>query len=173
MCHTFPNSEPAATQSELDFLIALHAEYANLVQTVGVLGEMGVLKAIAKIYLGYTMSAVVAGVLSVVGLGFFSSEAGASFGELVYVMLMTAAIILFFALPVAVPSVVLLMALRAKSYLVYAAVGGVCPVLTMALYSGSLPASAIFSFVALAVFSIGAISAYPLWAICTDRWRIL
>lgn len=136
-------------------------------------GRMGVLKAIAKIYLGYTLSAVVAGVLSVVGLGFFSNQAGASFGELVYVTLMTAAAILFFALPVAVPSVVLLMALRTKSYLTYAAVGGVCPILIMALYSGSLPASAIFSSIALAISSIGAISAYPMWAICTDRWRLL
>jgi hypothetical protein len=134
---------------------------------------VGVLKAIAKIYLGYTFSALVAGVLSVVGLGFFSSEVGASFGELVYVTLMTAAGILFFVLPVAIPSVVLLMALRTKSYLAYAAVGGVCPILTMSLYSGSLPASAIFSSVALAIFSIGAISAYPMWAICTNRWRIL
>lgn len=134
---------------------------------------MGVLKAIAKIYLGYTLSAMVAGLLSVIALYFISSDAGPSSWEFTQMTLMTAAVILFFALPVATPSVVVLMALGRKSYLEYAAVGGVCPIFTLAWFNGHYEIWELFSLAGLGLFLIGAVSAYPIWAMCTDRWRIL
>jgi hypothetical protein len=134
--------------------------------------QMRLAKAIAKIYLGYTLSAMLAGLLSVIAVYFVSSGAGPSSWEFTRMTLMTAAVILFFALPVAIPSVVVLMTLGRKSYLEYAALGGVCPIFTLAWFNGHYEIWELFSLAGLGLFLIGAVSAYPIWATCTGRWRI-
>ncbi len=128
---------------------------------------------IAKIFLGYVLSVLVAGVPFGGLVGSSSGQFSAS--DAVSGAFFAALVVAIFAFPVAIPSVIILMACKRKRYVEYAICAGLCPLFTAAILVGANPVLsflAIFSFEGLLLFLTGAVSAYPMWAICTNRWRL-
>lgn len=129
---------------------------------------------IAKIFLGYVL-AVVFATLQFGILISFAVNRISDISHIISGVPFMAAGIALFAAPVVLPTTAILMLLRRKRYLEYAACGYLCPLLLISLFAGFNPLLALPWLVSsdgLPFSVIGAFSAYPMWAICTDRWPI-
>lgn len=129
---------------------------------------------ISKVILGYLLSAAFAAVQLGILISFLSDQ------DITVVRglsdtLFLAVIIAVAVFPVAMPSVVLLMLSRRERCIEFCVCGALCPLLSTTLYSGGNPRLVIpwlMSFGGCTYSLIGAVSACPMWAICTDRWPI-
>jgi len=129
---------------------------------------------IAKVILGYLLSVAFAAVQLGILISCLSDQDISVVRGLsdTLFLAVTIAVVVF---PVAIPSVVLLMLCRRERCIEFCVCGALCPLLSTTLYSGANPRLVfpwLLSFGGCAYLLIGAVSAYPMWAICTDRWQI-
>lgn len=115
---------------------------------------------IAKIFLGYVLSALVAGVPSGGLVGFSSGQFSAS--DAASGAFLAALVVAIFAFPVAKPSITILMVCKRKRYVEYAVCAALSPLFTAATLGGVNPVLSfleIFSFEGFLLFLTAAISA--------------